>query len=143
MKTLLYYRANDKNPLYPKAKITIEYDRISFLDLSFDSNNRGIQAFKKFQVSYNFDIRKLSKAELPRKNHKVTHEILVNWDIINPINANSENNRYFIKLSSLQELIINWKKKAYYIQSKSLKAKIIDWLIGGAIGGIIGYLISE
>jgi hypothetical protein len=143
MKTYLYLRENDTNPLSPIATITIEHDRISYIELIVAKNKLRLAFTNKFEVSYFFELDKLSKADIPRKKFGMSHEISAKWADIKELGYYNNRYSYFIKISKPQEFLIKWNKKLYYIQSKALKVRIIDWFIGGAIGYLISFLFHK
>ena len=132
----------DINQLTNVGEMFILLDRISNIDFRIPllgnhpgNTHRGSGAKKKLQTqlgsyqiirekgAFPFSLRKLSRADLPYRELKLTHEV-----ISEELSA-ACNLKLYIKLTPLQYLRINYNSKKLFWQSQDFRSKISQSII--------------
>lgn len=139
------------------GSIKISYDRITHINLytptgfymsvsperitaEWEAEKTGVplttHRIYQREVDYKFQIKKLSKAEIPHRKGGMTHQVMSN-DLMEYITKNS----FYTKLKWWEEYLIKYKLDKFVWQTKEFKKHIyfhIATNITSAILGIVG-----
>ena len=141
MKCSVYF-LNEDFDILNAGHITINHDKINEINIgiinyidfysnrqTFDDNYQSPQT----KLSVDFDFKKLSLGDKLRRNYKMTHSIKIHHSF------NVEIYNFYLKLTLIKSLKINWsKKQTYWHESKAPIKAIVAVTVFIAVGAITG-----